>query len=153
EILRLVPILSSLAVLAPLIAFARRSRLGAWAPAVACALFMFLPFQILYATELRPYAWLMLASAVACWAAFSIGGSRAVRFAAFAAAVAFGILTHYLMAFVVLLIGFVRLLFAMPPLGRRFQGQAKPLALPWLVLAGAIGACAFLPWLLGPMRW
>ena len=43
----------------------------------------------------------------------------------FAAAVAFGLLTHYLMAFVVLLIGAVRLLFLLPPLRRaRFAEPA-----------------------------
>ena len=101
---------SNLLVLVPLLAFARRSRLGAvGARALAAALFAFLPFQILYATELRPYAWLMLASAAACCAAFTDAGSKPhVRFVLFAAAVAFGLLTHYLMAVVVLLIGATR---------------------------------------------
>jgi hypothetical protein len=152
ELARAVPILASLAVLVPLIAFARRSRLGSSAPAVAGALFLLSPFQILYATELRPYAWLMLASAIACWAAFT-GGRRAARFALFAAAVGFGLLTHYLMAFVVLLIGLVRLLFAIPPLRWRGAAGEKPLALGWLILAGAVGACAFLPWLFTYMSW
>ena len=72
----------------------------------------------------------MLASAVACWAAFTDSGSRRLRFVLFAAAVAFGMLTHYLMAIVVLLIGAVRLLFLLPPLRRaRSRARAPPLGL------------------------
>src|SRR4029079_15505673 len=63
---RAVSIVSNVLVLLPLIAFARRSRLGPWATALAVAFFAFLPYQILYATELRPYAWLMPAYGAAC---------------------------------------------------------------------------------------
>lgn len=152
ELARLLPIFSSLLILVPLLAFARRSRLGPWGPPLAAALFALLPFQIQCATELRPYAWLALASAMACWAAFSSSGPPAARFALFALAVAFGMLTHYLMALVVVLIGVVRLLFLLPRL-RRAAGEPPPLGLPWLILAGAIGACAFLPWLVKYMSW
>jgi hypothetical protein len=152
ELARLLTIVSSLLVLVPLLWFARRSRLGTSAPAIAAALFAFLPFQIQCATELRPYAFLMVASACACWAAFADSGSARFRFAAFALAVAFGLNTHYLMALVVLLIGAVRVLFLVPPLARGAPGP-RPLGLAWLILAGALGACAFLPWFFGYMFW
>lgn len=153
EALRLIPLVSSLLVVFPLLVLARRSRLGPWAPALSVALFAFLPFQIQYARELRPYAWLMLASAVACQAAFTEAGSKQLRFVLFAAAVAFGLLTHYLMAMVVLVIGLVRLVFLLPALRARFTSRGPLLGFGWLILAGAIGACAFLPWLFNRMDW
>jgi hypothetical protein len=154
EALRIVPIVSSLLVLLPLLWFARRSRLGASAAPLAAGLFATLPFQIQFATELRPYAFLMLASATACWAAFSGGGSRALRFAVFSGAVAFGLWSHYLMAIAVILIGATRLVFLIPPVrNARLESDGPPLGLGWLVLAGAAGVAAWLPWVLGYMFW
>jgi hypothetical protein len=154
ESLRLVPVLSNLLVVVPLLAFARRSRLGAGAPLASAALFATLPYQILYATELRPYAWLTLASAAACWAAFSDSASRVTRFATFAVATAAGVITHHLMPFSVMLIGAARLLFALPPLRRaRFTSRGPLLHLGLVILAGATGASALVPWLRDEMRW
>jgi hypothetical protein len=167
EALRIIPVVSNMLVLVPLLFLARRSRLGASAPALAAGLFATLPFQIQYAVELRPYAWLMLASAVACWAAFTDAGSKRTRFLVFAAAVAFGMWSHHLMAFTVLLAGATRVLFLLPPLrdarfrsgGPQLLPQRAPrvgdplLGLGWLILAGAIGAATLLPWVLKYMFW
>jgi hypothetical protein len=152
EALRILPAVSSLLVLVPLLVFARRSRLSPWGPVLAAALFATLPFQIQYGTELRPYAWLMLCSAAACCAAFTSAGPAKLRFAVFALAVAAGLWTHYLMALAVVLVGATRLLFLLPPLRRPSPG-GPVLGFGWLVLAGALGAAAFVPWVADEMSW
>jgi hypothetical protein len=153
EALRIVPIAANLLVLAPLLVFAARSRLGAAAAPVLALSFALLPFEIQYATELRPYAFLMLASATACCAAFTSACSPRTRFLLFAAAVAFGIHSHYLMAFTVLMIGVTRLVFLLPALRDRFPARGQLLGLGWLILAGAAGAATLLPWVFGYMFW
>ncbi|MFM7296616.1 MAG: hypothetical protein ACKO4Q_05255 [Planctomycetota bacterium] len=136
--LRFLPALSSLLLFLPVIAFARAAGLGARGVALAAWLLACLPYQVHYATELRPYAWLAVFSAGAMWAAFSEHGSRIGRLALFAACVAAGVLTHRIMEVVVVSIGAARLLVR--------SREMVPLA--WLVGAGALAVAPEVPWLL-----
>lgn len=140
--LRAIPVLSSLLVFAPLIAFARRAEFDGVDVALAALLFACWPYDLHYSTELRPYAWLMLFSAGAAWSAFREDGSQVGRFAMFAVCVALGMATHYLMAVAVFSIGVARL----------FVRSRRMLPLGWLVLAGAIAVAPTVPWLLGFAR-
>lgn len=136
--LRWIPILASLATLPFLALLMRGSGRGPLAVGVALWLAATLPYQVHFGAELRPYAWLGLFSAVACWAAFAESGSRVLRFAVFVAAVFLGMSTHRLMAISVFSIGAARLVVR----------RREMLGLRWLILAGAIGVAPALPWLL-----
>jgi len=136
--LRAIPVLSSLLVFVPLLAFARSSKSSSANIVLVAWLFACLPYDVHYSTELRPYAWLMLFSAGAAWAAFREDGSRAGRFVVFALCVALGMWTHRLMAVAVFSIGVARL----------FVRKPAMLHLGWLVLAGAIAVAPSLPWML-----
>jgi hypothetical protein len=136
--LRLLPVLSSLLLFVPLVAFARAAGLGARGVALAAWLLAVLPYQVHYATELRPYAWLSVFAAGAMWAAFAEQGSRAGRLALFALCVAAGVMTHRVMEVVVLSIGFARLCVR----------SREMLPLTWLVGAGALAVAPEVPWLL-----
>ena len=136
--LRAIPVLSSLLVFAPLLAFARTSKSSSASIVLVAWLFACLPYDVHYSTELRPYAWLMLFSAGAAWAAFREQGSRVASFVLFAVCVALGMWTHKLMAVTVFSIGVARL----------FVRKPAMLHLGWLVLAGAIAVAPSLPWML-----
>ena len=137
--LRALPLLSSLLVFVPLAALTRAAGASWRGVALSAWLFACLPYTLHWSTELRPYAWLMLFSAGAVWAAFAEDRSRALRFAVFFLCVLLGIWTHRFMAFVVLSIGFARLLVRAP----------RMLHLGWLILAGALAVAPSLPWFLG----
>lgn len=122
----------------PAVAFARASLGGTRAVALATFLLACLPYEVHYATELRPYAWLSVLSAGAAWAAFSEGGSRLARVALFAACVAAGVMTHRIMEVVVVSIGFARL----------FVRRREMVPLPWLIAAGTVALAPEVPWLL-----
>jgi len=136
--LRVLPSVSSLFLFLPVIAFARAGGLGARGVALAAWLLACLPYQVHYATELRPYAWLAVFSAGAMWAAFAEQGSRVARLVLFFACVTAGILTHRIMEVVVVSIGIARL----------FVRSREMLPLAWLVGAGALAAAPEVPWLL-----
>lgn len=136
--LRLLPALSSVLLFVPLVAFARAAGLGARGVALAAWLLAVLPYQVHYATELRPYAWLSVFAAGAMWAAFVEQGSRAGRLALFALCVAAGVMTHRVMEVVVLSIGFARLCVR----------SREMLPLSWLIGAGALAIAPEVPWLL-----
>jgi hypothetical protein len=136
--LRWVPVLSSLLVLGPLLAFARAAGMGRRATLLSAWLFACVPYLVHYSTELRPYAWLMALSAGAAWAAFAESGSRAARIVLFLACVLLGMWTHRFMAVAVVAIGGARLLVrsrAMVPLAA-------------LVAAGAVAVAPTVPWML-----
>jgi uncharacterized membrane protein len=129
--LRLLSIAAGLLLFLPALSLARRAAaapLGAWL--IACT-----PYQVHYATELRPYAWFALLGAGAAWAAFAERGPRWGRFALFFGCVLAGIWTHYLMAVAVLSIGFARL----------FVRRREMLPLGWLIGAGALAVVPSLP--------
>jgi hypothetical protein len=128
-------------------------RRAAWTAAAAAAV---IPFQIHYSTEFRPYALLMLAAATAGYAAFDDRGPAWFRFVLFFAATAIGVLTQFLMGLVVVTIGAGRVVAAL--VGRRRAPDAgaapwRPLPLPALVLAGALGGAALVPWVVNRMPW
>lgn len=137
--LRVVPILSSVALLWPLCTLARQCGLSARATLAMAWLYACLPYQILYGSELRPYAWVLCFSVLAFALALSEQRSVLVRLAWFALAILLGLLTHRLMALTLFSIGAARLFIRKP--------RAVPL---WgLILSGAIALAGFLPWLLG----
>ncbi len=153
--LRVVPILASLATVLPLLAITRRSR-SATAAGVALWAFATIPSFVHYGAELRSYAWLSLCTLGAAIAAFSTEGGTLRRAVWFAVVVAVGMLTNYLMAFVVLAIGLTRLLIlpCRAPSGEPAGAEwRRMIPLPMLVLAGAVGGLAFLPWLLHYAPW
>jgi hypothetical protein len=137
--LRAIPVASSLLVFAPLVALARTSLAPRSTVALAALGLACLPYQVHYASELRPYAWFALFGAGAAWAAFGERGPRWVRFATFAACVLLGIWTHHLTAALVVAIGFARLFVRSPGM----------LPLSWLITAGAIGVAPSVPWIAG----
>ena len=137
--LRAIPLLSSLVVLWPLVDLARTSSAGTRAALLAAWLYACLPYQVHWATELRPYAWVGLFSAGAAWLAFTERGPRALRFALFLLCVLLGLYTHRIMAVTVFSIGVARLLVRAPGM----------LRLGWLILAGTLAVGPFLPWLVG----
>ena len=112
--LRWLSIAIGILAVVPLDGIARAAGFGRAARIATAGLFCALPYQIQWGAELRPYAWLQLATVVLAWAAFtpaaSAGGRRG-RFAAFALATAFGLYSHLFTAFAVLGIGAARLVF------------------------------------------
>lgn len=146
--LRAIPVLSSLLVAWPLFGLARSARAGSGAPgaqarraaALALGFWALLPYQVHWASELRPYAWIALLSAGAVWAAFSDRGPALVRGLSFFLCVLLGLYTHRIMALTVFSIGAARLVsFRRPGL----------LHLGWLVALGAVAVAPFLAWLVG----
>jgi len=135
--LRAIPVLSSLVVLWPLVDMARRTSAGPRAALLTAWLYACLPYQVHWATELRPYAWVGLFSACAAWIAFAERGSRVLRFALFFLCVLLGLYTHRIMAVTVFSIGVARLFVRTPGM----------LRLGWLILAGVLAVGPFLPWL------
>lgn len=139
--LRVLPVLSSLVVLWPLMSLTRCLGGGARAVFLVAWLYACLPYQVHWASELRPYAWLGLLSAAAVQIAFaeSTGrGSHVLRFFLFFACVLLGLFTHRVMAVTVLAIGVARVLAPGP--GR--------LGLGWLILAGTLGVAPSVPWMM-----
>lgn len=136
--LRFLPVLSSLALFVPVLALARQVFGNGRATALTAWLLACLPYQVHYATELRPYAWLAVFSAGAVWAAFGERGPRWTRLLIFALCVAAGVMTHRIMEIVVLSIGAARLIVRSKSL----------LPLPWLIVAGALAVAPEVPWLL-----
>ena len=137
--LRALPILSSFLALPFLLLLLRDLGAGRTWTLVALWFWATFPYQVHYAAELRPYAWLGPWSLAAFWFAFSERGSAWGRFAGFAACAFLGLLTHMAMAITILAIGCARLCL---PRGRR-------LTLGSLVLAGSLAVAGFLPWLIG----
>ena len=136
--LRWLPIVTSLAALPLLVAILRDAGAGrAWILTSAW-LWAVLPYQIHYAAELRPYAWLGLFSMAAFWVAFTARGPGWARFLGFTLFALLGLLTHRAMAISIFAIGGARL--CVP--------REKRLGLGWLILAGAIAVAGFVPWLL-----
>ena len=146
--LRAIPLLSSLLTLVPLWALTAAAARSAGASAedagrstlVAAAVFAWVPYQVHWATELRPYAWVALFSAGAVWSAFSRRGPALARFALFFLCVLAGLFTHRIMALTVFSVGAARLI--------SFRREGL-LHLGWLILAGALAVAPFVPWLLG----
>jgi hypothetical protein len=136
--LRAIPILSSLLALVPLLFLCRALELSRRASLLAAWLYVCLPYQVLYGTELRPYAWLGVLSALAFAVAFSERGGKLARLALFCLCVLAGLWTHPAMAVPVLAIGCARLFYRRPGM----------VGLPALVGAGALAAAGFLPWFL-----
>ncbi|MBK8177889.1 MAG: hypothetical protein IPK67_03100 [Planctomycetes bacterium] len=134
--LRAIPILSSVAMLFLVAEVARQCGLGRRSTLVAACLFACLPYQVLYGSELRPYAWIGALSVVAFLLSFAESRSVTARLAWFALAVLLGLMTHRLMAFGVFSLGCARLF------------ARKPGSVPlWgLVLSGTLAVGAFLPW-------
>ena len=143
--LRAIPVLSSLVVLWPLVSLARDVGGSTRAVLLAAWLWACLPYQVHWATELRPYAWLTLFSAAAVYLAFAERGSRVTRFVLFFACVLLGLFTHRIMALTVFSIGVARVL---APGSTSEHGKGR-LGLGWLILAGTLGVAPFLPWMLG----
>jgi uncharacterized membrane protein len=137
--LRAIPVLSSLVVLWPLIDLARSSSAGGRTAILAGWLYACLPYQVHWASELRPYAWVGLFSAAAVWIAFTERSPRLVRFLLFFLCVLLGLYTHRIMAVTVFSIGAARL----------FVRRPGMLHLGWLILAGVLAVGPFLPWLVG----
>ena len=154
--MRVIPVLSSLLVAWPLWSLTRSARAGdragapggpadgsrhaARAAALAVGLWALLPYQVHWATELRPYAWVALFSAGAVWAAYSDRGPALARGSLFFLCVLLGLYTHRIMALTVFAIGAARL-----PSFRR-PGR---LHLGWLVALGTVAVAPFLAWLVG----
>ncbi|HUR29506.1 MAG TPA: hypothetical protein VM509_15055 [Planctomycetota bacterium] len=137
--LRAIPILSSVAMLWPLCAVARECGLGARGTRWTAWLYACMPYQLLYGSELRPYAWIGIFSLFAFQLAFSERGKTPVRLALFFLAILLGLLTHRLMALGLLAIGCARLC----------AKRERSVPLLGLVAAGALAVAGFLPWLLG----
>lgn len=141
--MRLVSAAIGLLALIPLLLLARDAGVGGIGRVAIAAGVLLLPFQLRYGVELRPYAWLQLWSAICAWAAFSTRASTRTRLAWFALATAAGLYTHYVMAVAVVGIGVARLLV-----------RGRGIAPLWkVVIAGAIGAAAFLPWAIEIESW
>ena len=98
---KILPIAASLLALVPACAIARSAGASRRGVALAAWFLCAMPFFVYYGQELRPYAFLGLATASAAWAAWSDDASAKTRFAVFAAATAFGLNTHYLMVLAV----------------------------------------------------
>jgi uncharacterized membrane protein len=137
--LRAIPVLSSVAMLWPMCAVARECGLSRRATLWMAWLYACLPYQILYGTELRPYAWIGVFSVLAFLMAFSEQRSTWARVTAFFASVLLGLLTHRIMALVLLALGGTRLLAKKP----------RSLPLSSLIAAGGLAVAGFLPWLFG----
>ena len=144
---KILPISASLLALVPACAIARSAGASRRGVALAAWFLCAMPFFVYYGQELRPYAFLGLATTSAAWAAWTDDGSTKKRFAIFAIATAFGLNTHYLMVLAVpaIMIGAFISGFRASPVGR-----LRPLA---LVGAAALGATCFLPWMFGWMSW
>ncbi|MCK6446146.1 MAG: glycosyltransferase family 39 protein [Planctomycetes bacterium] len=136
--LRWIPIVFTLLVAWPLVALARESRGGERCAIAVAWFYALMPYQVHYGAELRPYAWLELATAAAAWAAFSERGSKKLRGAVFFASVVLGMFTHVIMALAVLAIGAARL----------FVRGRERLGLPVLIGIGAAAVAPVLPWFL-----
>jgi len=137
--LRALPLLSSLVVLWPLASLVRSLNGGTRAMFLVFWLYACLPYQVHWATELRPYAWIALFSAAAVQLAFTDRGSVALRCVLFFLCVVLGLYTHRIMAVTVFSIGVARLV----------SRPAGALHLGWLVAMGALGVAPFLPWMVG----
>ena len=137
--LRAIPIVSSVAMLWPMAAVARECGLSQRATLWMAWFYACLPYQILYGTELRPYAWIGVFSVFAFLLAFSERRSMLVRLAAFFASVLLGLLTHRIMALVLLSLGIARL----------FSKRPRSVPLVGLIVAGTLAVAGFLPWLIG----
>ncbi len=154
--LRIVPILANLLTLLPLAIFARRTRGKDDGFVLAGLAFAAIPACVHYGTELRPYAWLTLFSSLAAACAFSDAGPKPLRWVGFCLATAAGVLTHYLMAPIIAAIGAARVVVGVILRRRGDDGRielGRLLSLPWLIAAGALGACAFIPWLMAYADW
>jgi hypothetical protein len=135
--LRIIPLVSSLVLVVPLWQLARDAG-GRRAAIVALWLFALLPYQVHWATELRPYAWVALFSAGAVWGAFGERGPKPARLVLFFLCTLLGLYTHRIMALTVFSIGAVRL---------ASWRRAGLVHLGWLVAAGVLAVAPFLPWL------
>jgi uncharacterized membrane protein len=137
--LRAIPILSSVAMLFTLVAVARECGLRERAVLWAAWLYACLPYQILYGSELRPYAWVGWFAALGFLLVFSERWNTPARLLSFFACILLGLLTHRIMALALLALGAARLV------------GKKPRSLPLLgvILAGTLAVAGFLPWLLG----
>ena len=136
--LRAVPVLSSAASLLLVVIAARGAGLSRRATLLAGWLFACLPYQVLYGSELRPYAWVGAFATIAFLLAFAERPSVLARLVAFGVVVVLGLLTHRLTAFAVLSIGVARL----------FARKPRSVPLWGLIAAGTLAVAAFLPWFL-----
>jgi hypothetical protein len=152
--LRVVPVLSSLLVAWPLWSLARSASRPqdrrapeadhgvpvARTALLAVALYAWVPYQVHWAAELRPYTWVALFAAGAVWSAFSTRGPAPLRLGLFFLCVLLGLYTHRIMALAVFALGVARL---------SSWRRRGPLHLGWLVLAGALAVAPFVAWLVG----
>lgn len=137
--LRAIPVLSSVLLLLPLDAIGRLIGLTSRARLCAAWLYACLPYQVLYGSELRPYAWLGIAGALAFLAAFSERGPMLARAGAFFASILAGLATHRAIALALPSIGGARLV----------TRRGRALSLLALIVAGSLAVAGFLPWMLG----
>ena len=135
--LRAIPIVSSVLVLWPLLSIARECELSDRAALSMAWLYACLPYQVLYGSELRPYAWSGAFSVLAFVLAFSERRSTITRLAMFFLAILLGLLTHRLMALGLCSIG----------LARCFARKPNSVPLWGLVVSGGLAVAGFLPWL------
>jgi len=132
----------SLAAIPFLLGLARSAGFSPLARAVTVFLYATAPYQILYGAELRAYSGLSTAAVVMAWAAFTPGRGKAL---AFALALALGLYLHYFALVAAAAVVLARLL-----VRPRTGGLLAPRR---LILAGALGAALFLPWVLAKERW
>ncbi len=137
--LRAIPIISSIVMLWPLVLIARECGLSDRASLSMAWLHACLPYQVLYGSELRPYAWSGGLSLLAFLFAFSERRSTLARLALFFLAILLGLLTHRLMALGLCSIGIARF----------FSRKPNSVPLWGLIVAGGLAVAGFLPWLLG----
>ncbi len=147
---KILTILVSGLTLIPLAAIARRLNGGRFCVVVACGLFSTMPYFTYYGQELRPYAFLMLATVTATWAAWCDDGPPWLRGTIFGIAVGVGLNSQYLMTIAVLGIGASRIFTAWP---WRHVRDNPPLSMRALIGTGALGALLIVPWILGYMSW
>jgi len=137
--LRAIPIVSSVAMLWPMALVARDCGLTTRSTLCMAWLYACMPYQILYGTELRPYAWIGWLGVLAFYFAFSERRSTFLRLACFFASILLGLLTHRVMALALLAIGCARL----------FTKRPRSVPLWGLIVSGTLAVAGFLPWLIG----
>ncbi|HYC78649.1 MAG TPA: hypothetical protein VEI02_13570 [Planctomycetota bacterium] len=143
-------------ILLPVALLARRGR-GRRAVELAVWLCALMPFLVYFSMELRPYAWVMLASAALAWAAFDDRGPAFLRATTFFAATALGTLSWYAFPVALIAVGVARLLGDVVERGAARETPDRrpwrPLPLWGLVVLGLLGGATLLPWISTRAEW